>query len=139
MFLLDTSVIVSALVEEERTSLVQDWLAERAGKLPLSTWAMTEFSSALALKRRMEKLSEGDRQATLRLFADFTEYELEVIEVEREDFKKAARLCDNWSLGLRAADALHLAVALRNSRTLVTLDQRLAVAARHLGCDVIIP
>ena len=45
----------------------------------------------------------------------------------------AARLADQYVLGLRSADALHLAIASDHGATLSTLDQRLATAAGALG------
>ncbi len=41
---------------------------------------------------------------------------------------------------LRSLDALHLAAALRlGCRSVVTYDERMAVAARELGFDVVAP
>jgi predicted nucleic acid-binding protein len=41
-----------------------------------------------------------------------------------------------FDLGLRAPDALHLAITRRLDATLVTLDRRLAAAANQLGVAV---
>ena len=44
-----------------------------------------------------------------------------------------------FDLRLRALDALHLAIARRVDATLITLDRRLASAARELGIAVEMP
>jgi uncharacterized protein len=48
-------------------------------------------------------------------------------------FHSGARLADRHSLGLRAGDALHLAVASDYGATLCTLDERLAKAGPPVG------
>jgi hypothetical protein len=44
-----------------------------------------------------------------------------------------------FDLLLRAPDALHAAICRRLDLTLVTLDQRLAKAAREVGIEVNVP
>ena len=44
-----------------------------------------------------------------------------------------------FDLKLRAPDALHAAICRRLGMRLVTLDRRLAAAARALGIDVLVP
>ena len=51
-------------------------------------------------------------------------------------FEKAARFASHHALGLRAGDALHLAIAAGGGHTLVTLDVRMAEAASQLGIPV---
>jgi uncharacterized protein len=48
-------------------------------------------------------------------------------------FRAAAKFVDQHALGLRAGDALHLAVASEHGATVHTLDQRLAEAGPVLG------
>ncbi|WFR94133.1 PIN domain-containing protein [Rhizobium tumorigenes] len=54
-------------------------------------------------------------------------------------FEAAARLCDRHELGIRAADALHLAIAMDASATLVTFDHLLQTAASSLGHPCLAP
>jgi len=56
-----------------------------------------------------------------------------VIPVTSSHFQTAARLADQYRLGIRAGDALHLAIALDRGATLCTLDKRLAEAGAALG------
>jgi predicted nucleic acid-binding protein len=131
---LDTSVLVSALTNEAETARMQAWLGEQPeGALAISGWVMTEFSSDLALKLRsgrIEAVHRTDALATLvRLVAD----SLAVLPVSDLQFRTAARFADRHELGLRAGDALHLAICADLGATLCTLDRRLAEAGAALG------
>jgi predicted nucleic acid-binding protein len=55
------------------------------------------------------------------------------LPMARLDFRMAARLADQHALGLRAGDALHLALCAHHGATLCTLDRRLSDAAPALG------
>jgi predicted nucleic acid-binding protein len=57
-----------------------------------------------------------------------------MLEPRGEDFSQARSWLEgNASLGLRAADALHLALAHRSGTTLVSADQTLVRAAQGMG------
>lgn len=56
-----------------------------------------------------------------------------MLEVDRKTFQVAASICDHHELGVRAGDALHLAVAVINDMTLRTFDKTMANAAIKLG------
>src|SRR3546814_18428066 len=56
-----------------------------------------------------------------------------VLPVTGGQFRAAARFADQHALGLRAGDALHLAVASEHGATVHTLDQRLVAAGPALG------
>jgi uncharacterized protein len=56
-----------------------------------------------------------------------------VAPVTSGHFRTAAKFVDQHTLGLRAGDALHLAVASEHGATVHTLDQRLADAGPALG------
>ena len=47
----------------------------------------------------------------------------------------AARFADQYALGLRAGDALHLAICADRGAIICTLDRRLAEAALALGVE----
>ena len=49
----DTSVMVSAFATEAASESVREWLDRYADKVVISDWVVTEFSGALALKRRI--------------------------------------------------------------------------------------
>lgn len=131
---LDTSVLVSALVQEVHTDRAQSWLADRkSDELAISDWVISEFSSALSMKIRLKILSEEDRAASMAGFARLTESFLVILPIYSEHFRLAARFADRHELHLRAGDALHLAVASKAGFTLCTLDQKLAAAGPPSG------
>lgn len=62
-----------------------------------------------------------------------------VVGVTGGQFRAAARFTDQHALGLRAGDALQLAIASEQGATLVTLDRRLAEAGPMLGVPAQLP
>ena len=62
-----------------------------------------------------------------------------VMAVSRSQFRAAARLADQHALGLRAGDALHLAICADQGATLCTLNRRLSDAGSALGVKTILP
>ena len=138
MIYLDTSLLVTALTAEPDTTRVQAWLAKReAGALCISDWAVSEFSSALALRLRRGELNAEERARVLSNWRVTQQDNLVVIPVPQPAYDLAARLCDRHELGLRAGDALHLAVASLGGHSLATLDARMAKAAVAAGVEVV--
>ena len=134
MFYLDTSVLISALGNEDATATCQRWLAQAPpGELAISDWVVTEFSSALALKLRTGQLNAEHRADCLAEFARLIEESFHLIAITRQDFRSAARYTDMHETGLRAGDALHLAVCANHGYKLITLDKTLATAATNVG------
>lgn len=136
----DTSAILPLLVNEPRTAAM---VAFHTDDPSAAVWWLTpvECWSALGRLEREQRLTEDGVQAAARLLAEAEQRWTEVPPINRVR-DQAGRLVRLHPL--RAADALQLAAALVLSdfdpKTLpfVTLDDRLASAARREGFEVLI-
>lgn len=134
MIYVDTSLIVACLSNEAHTASAQLWLADQnPDHLLISDWTITELSSAMALKLRTGQITLAQRAQALAMFHRLVAETFTILPVTSAHFRMAAKLTDHHTLGLRAADALHLATASHHGATLHTLDHRLAKAGPLVG------
>lgn len=113
---------------------MQVWLADQAaGSLLISEWVATEFSAALSIKLRTGQVKEAHRADALMMFAQLRVDSLVMLAISAAEIRTAAHFADQYGLGLRAGDALHLAVCANHGATLCTLDHRLSEAGPALG------
>ena len=131
---IDTSVFISAVTAEIDSRRTRAWLAQQqdAG-IGISDWCVTEISAALSVKIRRGEITADQRATALFLLADMIQTSLTVLPVSKGHFVHAARLADDFALGLRAGDALHIAIASANKLEIYTLDKRLAAAGAACG------
>ena len=130
----DTSVLVAALTREAETARMQAWLAAQSpDTLAISVWVVTEFSAALSIKLRNGDIDAAHRANALAAFARLSEENFALFGVSAVNFRAASLFADQSQLGLRAGDALHLAVCAEHGAELCTLDRRLSGAGPALG------
>ena len=125
---------MASLANEVATHRVQTWLGRQPPEtLLISDWVVTELASALSIKVRTGELSASDRARLAATFTRLRTESLTVLPLSRGHFATAARFVEQVNVGLRAADALHVAIAADHGATLCTLDRRLAEAATSLA------
>ena len=133
MIYVDTSVVVALLTPERSTGAVMAWYAGLKDVPVSSDWLMTEFSSALSIKVRSGRLSANDARVVRKEFNRLSESGLRLASVSRAAFESAAGMAQAYRHGLRAGDALHIAVAREaGAATIATLDETMARNARRL-------
>jgi uncharacterized protein len=141
MIYLDTSMIVPLFVSETTTARARAWrdslTTRQSADLAASTWTITEFSSAIGLKVRSRALTADQGNIALALLSEEFLPRVAVVEAEPTDFRLAQAMLAEFSLGLRAGEALHLAIARRaEARQIVTLDAAMAKAAAKVNIPV---
>ena len=136
---LDASVLVPRLVEEPHSGAVDTYLTGNPEELLISDFAAAEVASALSRLVRMRLLGTADASSALKDFEIWRATRASAVDVQPADARLAYAYVRRFDLKLLAPDALHLAIVRRLGTTLVTLDGRLADAARELGTPVAIP
>ena len=131
---LDTSVLVSAFVQDDHSEWAAALLIRRAD-IVVSRWAETEFSSALGLRVRSGAMKADKRDQIEDTFEEWRRGRGEC-RMDDQDFSRC-RLLLRQGVRLRTPDALQLAVVLRHDYDMATLDKGLATAARLQGVEVV--
>lgn len=132
----DTSALAKIYVPERESEPLEAAL-DRRRDLFVSELAVTELTSALARRAREGDIAAPHLQRIYRrVQSDLADGEFRRVELTASAHREAERIL--MGIGrhvvLRAADALHLALAsLAGARALVTFDRRMAEAARAIG------
>lgn len=108
-----------------------------SGKNPVALSALTrlEFVSAVAKCVRIRRTDSATAQDALSTFEYHCLHEFALLPVLPSDYELAQHWLRQLSTSLRTMDALHMAVAVANGRTLVTADRQLAEAAKVFGVE----
>jgi uncharacterized protein len=137
---LDASVLVSLILGEPSSDAVERWITDVELPLLVSDFAAAEVSSAISLAVRQGRETASNGAGRL---SDFDDWRMEAptipIAMDPEDVRMADQIVRAFDLGLRAPDALHVAMAQRLNARLITLDRRLMRAASALGVEAISP
>ncbi|HEX5125549.1 MAG TPA: type II toxin-antitoxin system VapC family toxin [Rhodocyclaceae bacterium] len=139
MYYLDTAVFLSAHYAEPTSKPISAWLRKQIEPLATSAWALTECASASGIRVR-----RGDISATLAItvldsIRQLITESCILLPVQQKDYLQAASWLADFQLGLRAGDALHLAIVERNDAMLVSYDMVLLRAAKALGVATVNP
>lgn len=131
---IDTSMWVSLLTSETHAPAIKLWMNDEMGKLCVSAWTRAELASALAIKLRRGEMEQEYLVKILSQYDKWVHGSLSTLSVDSQDCEHAAGLCAQAASGLRAGDALHLAVAVRHRCShMATFDTILVKAATDMG------
>lgn len=135
-FYLDPSVVLPTLVGEPASATVDGFMSTVTQELLVSDFAAAEVASALSRLVRTGRLHAREGAMCLADFDLWRAAMTTVAEIHAADVRLAGVYVRRFDLALRAPDALHVALAHRLDVALVTLDRRMAAAARELGVAV---
>jgi predicted nucleic acid-binding protein len=141
MIYLDTSILVPLLVREAVSDAIAAWFAKLPqDKLAISEWTCTEFVSAIGIKVRTGQLDADIARESVQAFRQLADESLTVLVPEKADFRRSGQYLERFDLGLRAGDALHLAVAANHgAKVMYSLDRKLVEISRALKIRAQIP
>lgn len=122
---LDTSAALKLVVDESESDGLAEWLNDSGDQLVSSMLLMTELHCAAVRRSELPV-------ATVAAVLDA----VTLVDVSRVDLERAAT--SRW--GLRSADAIHLATALRvGASAVVAYDREMQDVCSSLGLEVIAP
>lgn len=127
----DTCVLLSLFYRDSGTDAALRWLDTSGDEvIVISGWTLTEFASASGILARRGSISTELHRAGNERFQQFVQARLVVESISPADFERARGWLLDFNTGLRAGDALHLAVCSRLGAALCTADDMLIRAAR---------
>ena len=139
MYYLDTAIFLSTHFAETTSQAISTWLKKHPEPLATSPWALAECASACGIRVRRGDISADLASTVLTSIRQLITESCHVLPVQQEDYLQATHWLADFQLGLRAGDALHLAVVQRHGATLVSYDAVLLRAAKTLGVAAVNP
>ena len=138
MVYLDTSFIAPLVIAENSSDAVEAFVLKvRPGELTTSMWTQVELSSMVSRKVRMGDLSDSQAEVVRREFDRVLGESFEMLAPTAADFAAAAKYLEIPKTGLRAGDALHLAIAANHrAKRILTLDQGFLEGGKLLNLPV---
>ena len=139
MIYVDTSIFVALCTSEPKSDAVDKWHNNSSAKMISSTWAFTEFSSALSLKVRTNQITEQQSREAWKKFDTLCQNDIELLPIESKTYYSAGILVIDGKSNLRAGDGLHLAAAKAfKAKSIITLDKLLQKNASRLKIKTIV-
>lgn len=134
MFYFDTSFIAPLYIPEPDSPTAREQALALADQpIAISEWTCVEFSSMVARRVRMRELTDGDALGLLESFTRIAHTQYTVLIPTQADYRLAESFLRRFDSGLRAGDALHLAIVRNHGLSrLFSLDQGLIRAAALL-------
>jgi len=138
MIYFDTSFLVPLVLPEATSERVAAFVRELpADQLAVSHWTRVEFSSVIAREVRMGALAAAAAPRADARFEAMVRDSFAVLLPTSADFDLARRFLARFETGLRAGDALHLAIASNHGAgAIYSLDQALVRAGGILSLPV---
>lgn len=105
--------------------------------LAVSEWTLLEFALLLARHVRSRSLDVADARIAEARFDAMVDQSFIVYVPNRNDFEQASQWVGYFDMGLRAGDALHLAIAKNRSAAVIhTLDKLMIGTGTRLGVSI---
>jgi predicted nucleic acid-binding protein len=138
MIYLDTSFIAPLVISEDASAAVEAAVLKvKPGELTTSLWTQIELASLVARKLRMGELTAAEAQAVRRELHTILDESFRLLVPTATDFATATRFLEMPRTGLRAGDALHLAItANHGAKKVWSLDQGFIKAGKQLKLPV---
>jgi hypothetical protein len=135
VFYLDTSVAASLFIPDVHSATALNWLrGQTQPDLKISSWTRAEFAGVVARLVRMNRMKSRAADAAIEDFKQWSSANCEIIVPTAADFDTAINYVRDYATGLRAPDALHLAIANNwGSLRLASFDSTLNAAAARVG------
>jgi uncharacterized protein len=135
MLYFDTSFVVPLILREQTSASIAEYVAGLpAGRLFTSHWTRVEFSSALGVRVRIGRLKPSDAVEAEKELERILDESFSILSAAPDMFERAREFLSHHQLGLRAGDALHLAIASNHrAETIYSLDKTMLKAGKSLG------
>jgi predicted nucleic acid-binding protein len=134
----DTSFLVPLILPEATSDSIAAFVGGLSTEeFAVSHWTMVEFSSLIAREVRMGGLDVQTATRADARFESMVNESFSVLLPNADDFGLAKRYLGRFETGLRAGDALHLAIANNHrAEVIYTLDRTLLDAGKILNLPV---
>lgn len=124
---------MSLLASDAHTERVAAFFTDDGRHIAISDFGALELASAIGNRLRSGTLSGDEAAMILAEFDSWHPDACTMITMASEDMTMATAIVRRFDLGMRAPDALHLAMCVRSGADLLTYDAAQAKAAAALG------